>query len=118
MTAFLAVVMLVISLLACYLPAVAGAHGRGSRKLWIMLFFAGLIVGGAAMMLGHQLVRPFDPFFVVQSEGGSLAHRMVVELIILIVRASISFCFGTFLAILLYKKRQTDSASLLGLGER
>jgi hypothetical protein len=39
-----------------------------------------------------------------------------VYLLALIVRVSLSFCLGSFLAALLYRKRQTGSPSVLGLG--
>jgi hypothetical protein len=65
MTAFMNVLMLVLGLLACYFPAVAGAHARGSRKLWMGLIFVGLFVGVASMMLGHHLVGTFNPVGVL-----------------------------------------------------
>jgi uncharacterized membrane protein len=116
MTVFMAVLMLVISLLACYFPAVAGFHGRGSRKLWIGLILVGLLVGIAAMMLGHFLLATFDPVFLSQPKGESFARQMTVNLLAMIVRVSISFCIGSFLAALFYRKRQTGVSSLLGLG--
>lgn len=116
MTVWMAVLMLVLGLLACYFPAVAGARGRGSRKLWIGLIFVGLFVGVASMMLGHRLVGTFDPVLFSGSRGESFALQMTVDLLALIVRVSILFCFGSFLAALLYRKRQADSPSLLGLG--
>jgi heme/copper-type cytochrome/quinol oxidase subunit 1 len=116
MTVFMKLLMLVIGLLACYFPAVAGARGRGTRKLWIGLIFVGLFVGVASMMLGHHLVGAFDPVLFSQSKGESFAHQMTVNLLAMIVRVSTTFCFGSFLAALLYRKRQADSPSLLGLG--
>jgi heme/copper-type cytochrome/quinol oxidase subunit 1 len=116
MTAFIKLLMLLIGLLACYFPAIAGARGRGSRKSWIGLFFVGLFVGIAAMILGHHLVGTFDPVLFSQFKGESFARQMTVNLLAMIVRVSIAFCFGSFLAALLYGKRQADSTSLLGLG--
>jgi heme/copper-type cytochrome/quinol oxidase subunit 1 len=117
MTNFMKVLMLVLELAACYFPAVAGARGRGTRKSWIGLILVGLFVGMASMMLGHHLLGTFDPvLFSHQSKGESFARQMTVNLLAMIVRVSICFCFGSFLATLLYKKRQADSPSLLGLG--
>lgn len=116
MTVFMKVLMLVIGLLACYFPAVAGARGRGSRKLWIGMIVVGLFVGVASMMLGHHLVGTFDPVLFSQSKGESFARQMTVNLLAMIVRVSISFCFGSFLAALLYRKRQATRQVLLGLG--
>ena len=114
MTVFTKLLMLVIGLLACYIPAVAGARGRGSRKSWIVLIFVGLSVGVASMMLGHHLARTFDPVLFSQSKGESFARQMTVNLLAMIVRVSVSFCFGSFLAVLLNRKRQAHSPSLLG----
>jgi hypothetical protein len=101
--------------LACYFPAVAGARGRGSRKQWIGLIFVGLLVGVASMMLGHYLVGTFDPVVLfARYKGESFALQMTVNLLAMIVRVSISFCFGSFLAALLYRNRQAASPSLLG----
>ena len=116
MPVWMAVFTLVLGLLACYFPAVAGARGRGSRKLWIGLIFVGLFVGVASMMLGHHLVGTFDPTLFSGSRGEPFARQMTVNLLALIARVSISFCLGSFLAALLYRKRQADSPSLLGLG--
>lgn len=116
MTVFMKLLMLVLGLLACYFPAVAGARGRGSRKLWIGLIFLGLFVGVTFMMLGHHLVRTFDPVVLSSGyKGESFARQMTVNLLAVIVRISISFCIGSFLATLLYGKRQAGSPSLLGL---
>jgi uncharacterized membrane protein len=115
MTAFMKSLMLLIELLACYFPAVAGARGRGSRKSWIGLIFLGLFVGIASMMLGHHLAGTFDPILFSQSKGESFARQFPVNLLAIIVRVSTAFCFGSFLAALLYRKRQADSPSLLGL---
>jgi uncharacterized membrane protein len=116
MTVFMAVLMLVISLLACYFPAVAGVHRRGSRKLWIGLILIGLLVGIASIMLGHYLLRTFDPVFFSQPKGESFARLMTANLLAMIVRGSLSFCLGSFLAALFYSKRQAESSSMLGLG--
>jgi heme/copper-type cytochrome/quinol oxidase subunit 1 len=117
MTVFIVVLGFVLSLLACYFPAVAGAHGRGSGKLWLGLIFVGLFVGVAFMMLGHHLARTFDPVALSSGyKGESFALQMTVNLLAVIVRVSISFCFGSFLAALLYRKRQAGSPSSLGLG--
>ncbi len=114
------VIMIVLSflaILACYFPAVAGARGRGSRRLWIGLIFVGLFVGVAFMMLGRHLVRTFDPVVLYPgSKGESFAFQMTVNLLGVFARLSMSFCFGSFLAALLYRKRQAGSPSLLGLG--
>jgi heme/copper-type cytochrome/quinol oxidase subunit 1 len=111
------VFMLLLELLACYFPAVAGARGRGSRKQWMGLIFVGLLVGVASMMLGHYLVGTFDPVVLFSRyKSESFALQMTVNLLAVIVRVSISFCFGSFLAALLYRKRQAASPSLLGLG--
>jgi hypothetical protein len=67
------------------------------------------------MMLGHHLVRTFDPVLFSQSESGSFVRQMSANLLAMIVRISISFCFGSFLATLLYRKRPAESASSLGL---
>ena len=112
------VFMLLLELLACYFPAVAGARGRGSRKFWIGLIFVGLLAGVTSTMLVRQLVGTFDPVVLFSgSEGESFGLRMTVKFLAVIGRASISFCFGSFLAVLLYKKRQAASPSLLGLGK-
>ena len=116
MTDFMKVLMLVLELGACYLPAVAGARGRGSRKSWIGLILVGLFVAMVSMMLGHHLFGTFDPAFFSRSKGESFARQMTVNLLSMIVRVSICICFGSFLAALLYKRRQADSPSLLGLG--
>ncbi len=118
MTIFIVVLGLVLSLLACYFPAVAGAHGHGSRKLWIGLISVGLFVGVAFMMLGHHLVRTFDPVVLSSGyKGESFAIQMTVNFLAVIVRASLSFSFGSFLATLLYRKRHAGPPSLLGLVE-
>jgi uncharacterized membrane protein len=116
MSIFLAILMLVLSLLACYFPAVAGVHGRGSRKLWISLFLIGLFVGIASMMIGYHLLGTFDPVFLSQPKSESFARKMTANLLAMIVRVSLSFCIGSFLAALFYRRRQSDSSSLLGLG--
>jgi heme/copper-type cytochrome/quinol oxidase subunit 1 len=116
MTVWMAVLMLMLELLACYFPAVAGARGRGSRKLWIGLIFGGLFVGAASMRLGHHLLGTFDPILFPGFKADSFARQMTVSLLALIARVSISFCLGSLLAALLYRKRQIDSSSLLGLG--
>ena len=116
MTVFMLVLSL-LAILACYFPAVAGASGRGSRKLWIGLIFVGMFVAVASMMLGRHLVGAFDPVVLFPGSGGeSFALQMTVNLLGVLVRLSMSFCFGSILAALLYRKRQTGSPSLLGLG--
>jgi hypothetical protein len=115
MTTFMNVLTGVISLLACYFPAVAGARGRSSRRSWIVGIFVGLFVAGASMMIGHHLVWTFDPVLLSQSESGSFVRQMTANLLAMIVRISISFCFGSFLATLLYRKHQAESGNLLGL---
>lgn len=118
MTVFMAALMLVMSLLACYFPAVAGARGRGSRKSWIGLIFVGLFVGAASMMLGHHLVGTFDTVLLSQLKGEPFVNHVAVNLLAVIVRISIAFSIGSFLAALLYRngKDPKDSANLLGLG--
>ncbi len=112
------VFMLVLELLACYFPAVAGARGRGSRNFWIGLIFVGLLAGVASMMLVHQLVGTFDPVVLFSGSGGeSFGLRMTVNFLAVIGRASMSFCFGSFLAVLLYRNRETASPSLLEIGK-
>lgn len=116
LTVFKIVWMLVLGLLACYIPAVAGAHGRGSRKLWIGLILVSLLVGSASMMLGNHLLGTFEPLLILESKNEPFARQMTVYLLALTMRVSLSFCLGSFLAALLYKKRQAGSPSVLGLG--
>jgi hypothetical protein len=110
------IVSLFLALAAVYLPAVNAARGRGSRRMWIGLILVGLFVGAASMMLLHHLVGSIDPVLFSRSEGVSFGRQMTVDLLSAIVRVSISFCLGSFLAALLYRKRQAASPSLLGLG--
>ena len=115
MTGLMKVLMLVLGILACYFPAVAGARGRGSRKLWIRLILVGLFVAAASVMLGRHLLGAFEPVLFSQAEGESFARRMTVNLLAAIVRVSASFCFGSILAALLYRKHRADPSSPLGL---
>jgi Na+/pantothenate symporter len=110
------IVSLILTLAAVYVPAVLGARGRGSRRMGIGLILVGFLIGSASMMLGHHLVGTFDPVLFPRFEGMPLARQMAVDLFSLIVRVWISFCFGSFLAALLYAKRPATSPNLLGLG--
>jgi hypothetical protein len=111
------IVSLFLALAAVYLPAVNAARGRGSRRMWIGLILVGLFVGAASMMLGRHLAGSFDRVVLFSRfEGASFAPQITVDLLSLIVRISLSFCFGSFLAALLYRKRQAALPSLPGLG--
>jgi len=90
--------MLVVTLVACYFPAVAGARGRGSRKSWIGLVFAGLIIALGTMMLGKALGVPI---LILSPDAGSAAS-ILFEIII---RMAIGLAFGSFLAVLLFRKK-------------
>jgi hypothetical protein len=107
---------LFLGLAAVYFPAVIAAKGLASRRLWIGLIPAALFVGVVSMTLGHHLVRSFDLFLFSESAGLSLGRRIIADLLSLIVRTSISLCFGSFLAALLYRKPIAASPSLPGLG--
>ena len=93
--------LLLVTLLATYLPAVAGARGRGSRGLWIGCIFIGLFIGIGGMMIAKDLFwyKPQDAF----AWGG-------VKILIFqfLIRAAIGFGLGSFLASLLFRKRQPD----------
>jgi hypothetical protein len=101
MTAYMAAFMIVLELLACYFPAVSGAHGRGSRKLWIGLIFFGLIVSFGMMMLAQALN------VVIPSPDAT------ARLLEIILRTALALAIGAFLATLLYKKK--PSVEDLGL---
>jgi hypothetical protein len=107
---------LFLQLATVYWPPVIAARGRGSRRMWIGLILVGLFVGVASMMLVQHLVGSIDPVLFFRSKGVSFERQMTVDLLSVIVRVSISFCLGSFLAALLYRKRQAATPSLLGLG--
>ena len=109
------IAFLLLGLAATYLPPVIAARGRGSRGMWIGLIFVGLFVGVVLLMIGH-LVAPNNPVLFSKAKDVSFARQMTVNLLSRVVRVSISFGFGSFLAALLYRKRQATSQSLLGLG--
>jgi hypothetical protein len=96
--------MLVLGLVACYFPAVAGARGRGSRKLWVGFIFVGLCITLGAIKLGGT-----SSFWASSPNAVSTFYAIII-------RMAIGFAFGSFLAALLYRKRQGASPSLLGLG--
>ncbi len=96
--------MLVLTLLACYFPAVAGARGRGSRKMWVGLIFVGLgIFIGTVELGGGSSLWMSNP-------------SAVSTLYEVIIRMAAGLALGSFLAALLYRKRQAASPSLPGLG--
>jgi hypothetical protein len=84
--------------------------------MWIGLILAGGLVGAASMVLVHQLAGTFDPVLFPGFKGASIARQIAVDISSLIVRVSISFCFGSFLAALLYRNRHSASPSTFGLG--
>jgi hypothetical protein len=90
------VLMLVLTLAACYFPAVAGARGRGSRKIWILFVFLGLFISLGTMMLVKALGVP-----IIWISNPNAASNMFE----VIIRLSIGFTFGSFLAVLLFKKK-------------
>ena len=104
MAIFMKVFGLVLGLLACYVPAVAGAHGRGSRKLWVGSILVGLCIALGAIELGGT-----SSFWISSPNAVSTLYEIII-------RMAIGFAFGSFLAALLYRKRQAGSPSLLGLG--
>ncbi len=83
--------------------------------MWIALIPAGLIVAAVSILLGRHLLGTFDPVMFSRSEGVPFHRRMTFDLISLVARVSVSFCFGSFLAALLYRKSRSASASLPGL---
>jgi hypothetical protein len=92
----------VLGLVACYFPAVAGARGRGSRKLWIGFFFVGLCIAfGAIKLLGTSSLWTANPD----------AFSTLYEIIL---RIAIGFAFGSFLAALLCRKKQSVESVNLG----
>jgi hypothetical protein len=95
MTVFMKVLMLVLSLLACYFPAVAGARGRGSRKLWIGFVFVGLFIALGTIKLGGT-----SSFWISSPNAVSMLYETII-------RMAIGFAFGSFLAVLLCRKKQS-----------
>ena len=112
------IISLFLALAAVYLPPAMAARSRGSRKVWICLIPAGLAVAVASMMLGHSLVGSFDPILFSRSEDISLGRQLAVDILAVTARVSISFCLGSFLAALLYRKHRAASPGLLGLHDR
>ena len=88
------VFMLVPELLACYFPAVAGARGRGSRKLWIGSIFVGLFISLGTIWLVKALNVPMSSYGTTETFFD-------------IIRTALAFAFGSFLATLLFKKKQS-----------
>jgi hypothetical protein len=96
------VLMLVITLVACYFPAVAGARGRGSRKLWIGLFCVGLCIALGAIALGGA-----QSIWIPNPDAVSILYEIII-------RTAIGFTFGSFLAVLLYRKKPSIKGLNLG----
>ncbi len=111
------ILSLLLALAATYLPPVTAARGRGSRGMWIALIPVGSFVAVASIMLGRYLLGTFDPVLYHRPEGMSSQRRMTFDLISLIARAAVAFCFGSFLAALLYRKREAASPGQLGLSK-
>ena len=107
------ITFLLLELAAVYFPPVVAARGRGSRGMWIGLIFAGLFVGVVSLMLAHYLGAPNDAVLFSKAEG--VPSALKVNLFSGIVRVSISFGIGSFLAALMYRKRHPASPTLLGL---
>ena len=89
------VFMLVPELLACYFPAVAGARGHESRKLWIGSIFVGLFISLGTIWLVKALNVPISSY----GTTGTFFD--------IIIRTALAFAFGSFLATLLFKKKQS-----------
>ncbi len=88
---------LALSLIATYLPAVAGARGRGSRRIWIVCLFLGLLVASVSIMIADAYGTD------IQNElfrGGGI----LIGFVGMVIRASISFSIGSLLAVLLFRK--------------
>ena len=94
--------MLVFALAACYVPAVAGARGRGSRKLWIGLFFVGLCIAFAAIRMGGA-----SSIWMSTPNAVSIMYEGII-------RISIGIAFGSFLAAVLCTKRPVEKLKLRG----
>ncbi len=104
MAGFMKAFGFVLGLLACYIPAVAGAHGRGSRKIWISSICVGLCLAISAVNLVGT-----SSFWRSSTD----AISMLCEILI---RMAIGFTFGSFLAALLYRKQPAAAQTIFGLG--
>lgn len=92
--------MLVITLAACYFPAVAGARGRGSRKLWIGSIFVGLFIFLGTIALGGA-----QSIWIPRPNAVSILFEITI-------RMAFGFALGSFLAALLCKKRSVESLNM------
>lgn len=94
----MAIFAMVLGLIATYLPAVAGARGRGSRGLWIGCIFIGLFVVFAGIWIGNALYGANAQNVLMSSHG--------VNVLALTIRTACGFSLGSFLASLLIRKKQ------------
>ncbi len=104
---------LILAIAAAYLPAAAAAHGRGSRRTWIGLALASLCVGAAALMFGQQLTGLVDTVLYTSTEGEPFGRQVTLNLLALIIRLSLAFSLGSFLAAVLCGRRGTDATKPL-----
>jgi hypothetical protein len=104
------VLMLMVTLVACYFPAVAGARGRGQKSMDFVCF-VGLFIALGTLMLGKALNVPI---LILSTDAGS-AGLILIEIII---RMAIGFAFGSFLAVLLFKKSLLSKTSRYNFGDR
>jgi len=88
----------VLGIIATYLTAVVGARGHGSRRLWIMCIFLGILVTSAAVMTAGAQFGP-DAQNVLFFGGGTFANILV-----LVSRVAFGFSIGSLLAALLCRK--------------
>ena len=92
-------VTFVLSLIATYLTAVAGANGRGSRKLWIACIFLGLLIALGAVSIGKAQFGIDIDKAIFAGDGA------ITNIEVFIVRVAFGFSFGSFLAVLLFRKK-------------
>ena len=105
--------MVILAIAAAYLPAAAAARGRGSHRTWIRLALASLCVGAATLMLGRQLTGLVDTLLFASPKGEPFGRQVTLNLLALIVRLSLAFSLGSFLAAVHSGRRDTDSSKPL-----